>query len=164
MVRKSLIHDNIEIAYQVWRDGECNFESAVEVLNKKFQFLITAKTVKEWAKKYNWKERLKHEELENEKLRKAKRVTTESLIGDLLIQKEKYDSQTELDNQSTNAYKSLINTINNLYKSSAKSKLDAYIDVMRIYVQWLVRNDPNGVKVVEKNMDEFTLFLTEKYG
>ncbi|MBF0466718.1 MAG: hypothetical protein HQK88_15520 [Nitrospirae bacterium] len=164
MVRKSLIHDNIDIAYQVWRDGECNFESSVRELNKKFNFRLTTKTLKEWADKYKWKERLEREELEIEKLRKANRVTTEALIGDLIKQKEKYDSLSKLDNQSTNAYKSLINTINNLYKSSAKSKLDAYIDVMRIYVKWLLKNDPDGVKIIEKNMDEFTLFLTEKYG
>ncbi|QWR77605.1 hypothetical protein [Candidatus Magnetomonas plexicatena] len=164
MVRKSLINDNIDLAYQVWRDLECDFERSVKELNKKFKFRLTTKTLKEWAEKYKWKERSEREDLEIEKLRKAKRVTTEALIGDLLKQKEKYDSLSELDNQSTNAYKSLINTINNLYKSSAKSKLDAYIDVMRIYIQWLVRNDPDGATVVEKNMDEFTLFLTEKYG
>ncbi|MEO5357016.1 MAG: hypothetical protein H7844_06940 [Nitrospirae bacterium YQR-1] len=164
MVRKSLILENIDVAWQVWRDFEGNSEEAVKELNKKYKFRLTVKTITEWAEKYKWKERSEKEKLEIEKLRKAKAVTTESLIADLLRQKENYDSLGTLDNQSTNAYTSLVNTINNLYKTTAKSKLDAYVDLMKIYVQWLLKNDPDGIKSVEKHIDAFTLFLTEKYG
>jgi Holliday junction resolvase RusA-like endonuclease len=116
MKGKSLIRENLELAYTVWRECGQSPEETVRTLNSKHDFTVSRQTIYEWTEKFNWKERAARAEAEAQRATSATENLQIKFLADLVTQKERYDVYfttiaPQIDNQAIYAYTNLVKAI-----------------------------------------------------
>jgi hypothetical protein len=112
---KSLIAENLELAYQTWREcGQNDTETARRLEAKGFK--LSRQTVIEWKEKYNWLERSARVEAEDQRARSATDNLQTKLLTSLVIQQQRYDAYfttiaPRIDTYAITAYTALVKTI-----------------------------------------------------
>jgi hypothetical protein len=170
MKGKSLISENLELAYRVWRECGQSPEQTVRKLNSEHDFTVSRQTIYEWMEKYNWKERAARAEAVEQQAKDPQLSGEEKLIAALESQKKRYEAFFEtlgplgIDNQATYAYSSLISTIQGIREKTGSYKAGLFVEFLRELITWLARHDPDSVPAIEKNFDDIVAAAKEKYG
>jgi hypothetical protein len=68
-----------------------------------------------------------------------------------------------VDNQAMFAYTGIIKSISEIKAKTGAYKSSLFLGFMRDLIDWLSKNDPDSVAVIEKNFDDFIQFAKEKY-
>lgn len=171
MAGKSYMAENRELAYRRWRECGQNCEATLRTLKDTDGLPVTKPTLYEWIEKYNWKERAARAEAEEQRVKDAVVISDEAMIiADLEKQKGKYErffetlADCSMDNQAMYAYTNLVKTIVDIKARIAAYKADLFVGFLRDLIEWLSKNDPGAVSVIEQNFDDFMAFAKEKYG
>lgn len=169
MKGKSLIAENLELAYRTWRAcGQSPTETTRALQIKGFS--VSRQTIDEWTQKYNWKERATRAEAEEQRAKDPNLSGEEKMISSLVKQQQRYEEYfetlkvNEIDPQVTYAYTNLITTVQNIRQKTAAYKAELFVDFMRELIGWLAKHDPNSAPAIEKNFEDFIAFAKEKYG
>ena len=112
---KSLIAENLELAYKTWRECGQSPEATVKKLTE-LGFSLSRQTIYDWMEKYNWKERATRAEMMEQKITTSTDNLQSKFLHDLIVQKERYDGYFEtiapqIDNQAIYAYTNLVKVI-----------------------------------------------------
>jgi len=168
MANKSYQDETRETAYQTWRDCGQNYQFTLKELKKK-GFIISAPTLYDWAEKYTWKDRAARAETEERKAKDINISFDEKLLADMTKQKERYDRYLEglgdmkTDVNALNGYINLCKTISDVRSKTGAFKAALFIDFMKDLIDWLSKNDPGAVAVIEGIFDDFVKYAREKY-
>jgi len=170
MAGKSYIAENRELAYRTWRECGQNIELTLRTLKDRHGLPITKPTIYGWIEKYDWKGRAAR--AENEEIRATEAVVSDEarMVLDLEKQKTKYEryfdtlAETATDTQAMYAYTNLVKTIIDVKTRIGAYKASLFLDFMRDLIEWLSKNDPAAVPVLEQNFDDFIAFARGKYG
>ncbi len=168
MANKSYQTDTREDAYKTWRECGQNIERTMRSLSKKGYF-ITKPTLYAWIEKYNWKDRAARAEAEEQKGKEAMENHDAKAITSLDAVRERYEKyfatlgDNVVDNQAMFAYTGIIKSISEIKVKTGAYKSTLFLGFMRDLIDWLIKNDPDSVGVIEKNFDDFIQFAKEKY-
>ncbi|MEN6375338.1 MAG: hypothetical protein ABFD75_11250 [Smithella sp.] len=169
MAGKSYITETRELAFRVWREQGQNIEQTIKVMKRDHGIPITKPTIYSWIEKFNWKERATRAEVEEQRVADAVVSDEGKILSDLGKQKEKYERFFEtlgdagIDNQAIYAYTNLVKTIADIKSKTSAYKSTLFLDFLRDLIEWLSKNDPDSVAIIEKNFDDFIAFAKEKY-
>lgn len=157
-----------EAAFQCYRESGGNKELTLRKLTEK-GYSISKPTLYDWVKKFNFDSRLANADVKAQETKDAATTTEAQLLADLLKQKEKYEKHFEnlgsgIDNQAQYAYQGLIKTIVEIKARIGAAKADIYLDVMKDFIEFLVKADPEGLGIIDRNLDKFDAFVKERYG
>ena len=170
MKGKSLISENLELAYRIWRECGQSPEATVRKLNSEHDFTVSRQTIYEWMEKYNWKARAALAEAVEQKAKDPQLSGEERMVAALASQIARYEAYfetltpKEMDSQAVYAYTNLITTIQNIRQKTAAYKADLFVGFMKELINWLSKNDPEAVHAIEKNLDDFITYAREMYG
>lgn len=166
---KSLISENLELAYRIWRECGQSPEATVKRLNSEYDFTVSRQTIYEWMEKYNWKERAARAEAEERKAKDPVLSGEERMVAALVSQQQRYEAYfetlavKEIDTQAVYAYTNLITTIQNIRQKTATHKSELFISFLKELINWLNLNDPASVQAIEKNFDDFIAYAKDKW-
>jgi hypothetical protein len=167
--RKSYTAEAHEVSYATWRQCGQNIEATVRELRKK-GYLITKPTLCDWRDKFTWCDRAARAEAEEQKAGDAKISSREKALVSLRKRLQSYDDYLDSlpagnhpDNQALFAYTNLVKTIGDIEMKAQGYKATAYLDFMRDLVDWLGKNDEEGLACIERDLDDFTAWAREKY-
>lgn len=167
--RKSYTAEAHEAAYRAWRACGQNIEATVREL-RKGGYLITKPTLIDWREKFTWQTRAARAEAEEQSATDAKISHREKALVSLRKRMKSYDDYLDglpagcaPDNQALFAYTNLVKTIGELEMKTSAFKSECYLDFMRDLVDWLGKNDPDGLACIERDFDDFTAWAREKY-
>ena len=168
MARRSYEAETREDAYRTWRECGQNIEQTAAALGKKGYF-ISRPTLYDWIEKYGWKERAARAEVEERKAGdKMMNAESRALAGLERVQAryEKYFEtlgEGKVDNQAMFAYTGIIKSIAEIRTKTGAYKATLFLDFMKDLIEWLSKNDPAALEVIEHNFDDFIRFAQEKY-
>jgi hypothetical protein len=168
MANRSYQAETREDAYKTWRDCGQNIEQTVAALAKKGYF-ITKPTIYDWMEKYGWKERAARAEVEEKKAIDITMNAEARAITSLEKVQERYEKYFEtlgegkIDSQAVYAYTGIVKSIAEIKEKTGAVKATLFLDFMRDLIEWLGKNDPDSVDVIERNFDEFVAFAKERY-
>lgn len=120
--------------------------------------------------KFNWKGRAARAETEEQTANDAVVSDSAKMIADLEKQKKKYESyfdslgDTGTDTQAMYAYTNLVKTIFDIKTRLGAYKTALFLEFLRDMIDWLSKNDPEAVPMIEKKFDDFVAYAREKYG
>lgn len=166
---KSLIAENLELAYRVWRECGQSPEQTVKTLGSKHDFPVSRQTLYEWMEKYSWKERAAKAEVIEQQAKDPNLSGEERMIAALVTQQQRYETYfetmtpKEIDSQAIYAFTNLITTIQSIRQKSAAYKTETFIVFWRELINWLNLNDPPAVQAIQKNFDDFVAYAKEKW-
>lgn len=169
MKGKSLIAENLELAYQTWRKCGQSPVLTIKTLNEEHEFNLSRVTLDAWIKDNGWKERADRAEEIERRAKDPNLSGEEKMISALVSEQQKYETYFETvpivqrDPQMTYAYTHLITTVQNIRQKTAAHKAEMFTAFMRDLIGWLNLNDPGSVPAIEKNFDDFIAFAKEKY-
>ncbi len=170
MAGKSYLAQNRELSYRVWRECGQNIELTLRTLKEKHGLPVTKPTIYGWIEKYNWKDRAARAENEERKATDAVVSDEARMVLDLEKQKTKYEryfdslGEAATDTQAMYAYTNLVKTIIDVKTRIGAYKAGLFLDFMRDLIDWLSKNDPEAVPVLERDFDDFIAFARKKYG
>jgi hypothetical protein len=133
MKGKSLISENLELAYRIWRECGQSPEATVKKLNSEHDYTVSRQTIYEWMEKYNWKERAAAAEAVEQKAKDPQLSGTEKMLTSLVSSQQRYEKYFEslgvlgIDNQAQYAYNNTMETI-----VSIRKKLEEKPDLFRM--------------------------------
>jgi hypothetical protein len=168
MANKSYEDKTRETAYQTWRACGQNYQLTQRELKKK-GFIISTPTLYDWAEKYTWKERAARAEAEEQKATDAVISAEGKAIGSLEKVQARYETYFEtlgdgkIDNQAMFAYTGVVKSITEIKAKTGAFKAALFIDFMKDLIDWLSKNDPEAVAVIEGVFDDFVQYAREKY-
>jgi hypothetical protein len=158
IIKTSLNSENVELAYAAWIGCNCHVLETSKKL-RSYGLKVSVVSLYRWIERHGFKARKIEDD---EKKRAISEISFESVIRDVLTLKDDIRAGAELN--TVRASLKLIDTTIELLKLMEKTKIEAYLPLMRDYVEWLKVNDIEAVSVIERNLDVFSLHLTEKYG
>ncbi|WP_420267106.1 hypothetical protein [Candidatus Magnetominusculus dajiuhuensis] len=167
MKGKSLIKENLELAFHIWREEGTNVKKTLSRLNQEHGFRLSQPTFYDWIKRYGWRERLAR--LDAQELKGQEVSHSPDPLVSIAKQVEKYDRYFEglgeagIDNEAMSAYTNLVKTRAQLIEKQRAYKGQTIIEFMRELINWLSKNDPDGVTVIEKHFNDFSNYAREKY-
>ncbi len=164
------IPENKENVFAIYREfGGRNIPKLIDAVNKRLGLRLSAPTLYAWAKEGGWDERIKRADNEHEKAQAAGENTIEKMIFCLESQKDRYEAyfQTlppgKMDNMAVSSYMGLINAIASLKQKTEAFKGSLFLEFMREQINWISVNDPDALQMLEKNFNDFTAHMKEKY-
>ncbi len=174
MKGKSLIAENLELAFQTWRASGQSVGQTIRTLKTEHDFAVSRPTLYEWIEKYHWKERAAMAEAEERQAKDANLSGEEKMLAALVTQKERYEKyfanlgydkngRPEIDTQATYAYNNLIASLVSIRQRTGEYKAELFLDFMKDLIGYLNKNDPDAVPAIERNFDEFITYAKEKY-
>lgn len=169
MAGKSYIAENRELAFRTWREQGQNVERTIKALKQDHGIPVTKPTLYDWMEKFNWKERATRAEVEERKINDVVTSDEAKILADLEKQRQKYEryfdslGDAAIDPQATYAYNSLAKTISDIRTKTGAMKTTFFLDFWKDLIDWLSRNDPGAVPVIEQNFDDFMSYAREKY-
>jgi len=155
-----------EIAYTLWRDNGRNLAKVERLLKSEHRTPVSRVTLTAWRDEYAWEERAAQAEATADLLRIATNMGT--LLNDLVIRKQGYDdyfktlpANAKPDNQATYAYAGLLKRIAEMQAMQTAAvgfdKPKFFLDNIQWLIGWLKANDPEGLTVMARNIDNITL-------
>ena len=169
MAGKSYITETRESAYRIWREEGQNIERTIRAMKRDHGIPVTKPTIYAWIEKFNWVDRATRAETEEQRVKDVIVSDEGKILSDLERQKEKYErffeslGETCIDNQAMYAYTNLVKTIADIKGKTSALKATLFLDFLRDLIEWLSKNDPDSVAIIEKNFDDFIGFAKEKY-
>ena len=169
MANRSYQAETREDAYKTWRECGQNVEQTLAVLSKKGYF-ISKPTVYDWMEKYGWKERAARAEVEEKKAIDTTTNAEARAIASLRKVQERFERYFEtlgegkIDSQAVYAYTGIIKSIAEIKEKTGAVKAALFLDFMKDLIEWLSKNDPDSVDVIERNFDDFVSYARERYG
>jgi len=111
---KSVFAESRELAFRSYKKCGGNVEATLRDLEKE-GLNLSKPTFYEWIEKFNFKDRLKNADAENQKTAEIQVGFEQKMLKKLVAQLEKYekyfDENPELDNQATYAYTNLLKVL-----------------------------------------------------
>lgn len=154
-----------ELAYQLWRDNGRNLAKVERLLRVEYKTPVSRPTLTAWRDQHGWVERAAQVEAQAQLLKDA--TSIETLLADLITRKQGYDRYFEtlplgkIDNQATYAYAGLLKRIAEMQSmQNAVIGFDRprfFLENMQWLIGWLKGNDPAGLDVLARNIDQLTL-------
>ncbi len=168
MANRSYQTETREDAYRAWRECGQNIEQTLKRLKKK-GYSISKPTLYDWVEKYGWKERAARTEAEEKKATDtAASAETEAILCLDKI-KKRYETyfdtlgEGKVDNVAAPNYVNTVKAIAEIKMKAGAHKASLFLDFMRDLIEWLSKNDPDSVDIIERNFDEFVAFARERY-
>jgi len=155
--------DTIDLAFHIWRRLGRHFESALKEIEK-HGYIISKQTLYNWASEYGWYERAEKVDEAEAKTKGKRQSFRQQALGDLIIQKEKYDKyfdKSEVpDHRAVYAYTGILKTIAEIEKSLHETGdvLFSAAPVMEEFIKYLNGNIRDK-EFREKIMDQIDEFL-----
>jgi hypothetical protein len=169
MKGKSYKAENRELAFRVYCECGGNVEMCLRELRKQ-GLSLSKPTIYDWMKKYSFEERRAAVDAEKQKAADAAQMSfEEQMLADLIRQKEKYESYFgslgvgNIDNQAQFAYAGIIVKICDIRAKMKAHRASVFIEFMKDLINYLGKNDPDAVPVIERNLDDFVRYTKEKY-
>lgn len=154
-----------EIAYELWRDNGRNLTRVERLLKSEHRTPVSRQTLTAWRDEYGWEERAAQAEAQEKLLKDA--TSIETLLADLITRKQGYDKYFDtlpvgkVDNQATYAYAGLLKRIAEMQTmQNAVIGFDRprfFLENIQWLIGWLKANDPDGLAVMARNIDQLTL-------
>lgn len=157
-----------DLCFKVFcRFGGKNKEAMLREL-KKQGCEITRPTLDAWIKELNMEERLKQADKEKREAADSQLTIEEKTVKALQKRKEHYetylDSTPGVDTQVEYAYTGIIKMIFDIKSKSATYKVETFLTFLKDLIEYLSKNDPKAVDVIEDNFNEFVAWARAKYG
>jgi len=170
MANRSYMAETREAAYLTWRKCGSNVEMTLRELAKQ-GWTLTKPTLYEWMEKFGWKERAARAEAEEMKAADAVQNAEARAVASLEKIQKRYEDYFDtlkpgdkIDTNEVHAYKGVIMAIGEIKAKTGAQKAALFLGFMRDLIDWLSKNDPEGVSAIERNFDEFVSYAKEKYG
>ena len=169
MANRSYQIETREDAYRAWRECGQNIEQTLAALKKK-GYSISKPTLYDWIEKYGWKERAARAEAEEKKATDLSTNAESRALASLEKVQLRYETYFEtlgegkVDNQAMYAYTGIVKSITEIKAKTGAVKAALFLDFMKDLIEWLGKNDPDAVDIIERNFDEFVAFAKERYG
>lgn len=154
-----------ELAYRLWRDNGRNLAKVERLLKAEHRTRVSRQTLTEWRDSLGWEERAALAEAQAKELKDA--TSIETLLAALISRKKGYDTYFEnqpagkIDNQATYAYAGLLKRIAEMQAmQNAVIGFDrpkCFLENIQWLIGWFKGNDPEGLKVLMRNLDQLTL-------
>lgn len=164
-------HDMKILAYEIWCKCGQNLSECERILKNEHGFKVSRPTLTEWKQTYDWEGRLARSDVE--KASQAEDISDGALLNALLGQKKKYEAYFEnlpvdsIDNQAVYAYSNLLKKIVDIRpKGGAAVDIDRpklFLEDMEFLAQTLKEIDPEGLKVLGRNIDTIIARFKEQY-
>lgn len=158
------------MAYRVWRECGQNVEQTLRRLRKiPDGFPLSKPTLIEWREKYDWIARAARAEAEEQRANDAVVGAEGKAITALEKIQQNYETYfetlgtTKVDNQAMFAYTGVVKSIMEIKMKAGAYKAAVFIEVMKDLIEWLSKNDPDAVGVIERNFDDLASWAKEKY-
>src|SRR5574343_194080 len=158
------------MAYRVWRECGQNVEQTLRRLRKSPDgFPLSKPTLIEWREKYDWIARAARAEAEEQRANDAVVGAEGKAITALEKIQQNYETYfetlgtTKVDNQAMFAYTGVVKSIMEIKMKAGAYKAAVFIEVMKDLIEWLSKNDPDAVGVIERNFDDLASWAKEKY-
>lgn len=168
MKGKSYKAENRDLAFRIYCECGGNVEMCLRELRKQ-GLSLSKPTIYEWIKKYNFEDRRTAVDAEKQKVSDIQMSFEDQMLSDLIKQKEKYEiyfdslGKNTIDNQAQFAYAGIIGKIFDMRAKMSSYKASVFIGFMKDLVNYLGKNDPDAVPVIERNFDDFMNYAKEKY-
>lgn len=160
------VRENTELAFDVYCEQGGNVPRTLIELERRGLHLARS-TFYDWMKEYRFEERRIEVEEKRQRLGDGNLSHEEQLMLKLEAQVEQYEKYFQTlqkpDNNATFAYTGLLKTISEIKVKTGAFKASLFVDFMKDLINYLSKNDPEAVGVIEKNFDEFITFAREKY-
>lgn len=160
-----------EGAYQIWLACGQNYQEAERTLKGGYGYAVSRQTLSKWAEEGDWLGRSARDAAAQVDLDEA--LTTESMLRELLAQKSKYETYFrglgigEVNNQAMYAYSGILKTIISIKpKENASADIDRpklFLDDLQFIAETLSEIDPEGLKVLGRNIDALTARFKEQH-
>jgi hypothetical protein len=155
-----------ETAYTLWRDNGRNLAKVERLLKSEHRTPVSRVTLTAWRDEYGWEERAAQAEAQADLLRIATNLGT--LLNDLVIRKQGYDdyfktlqTNAKPDNQATYAYAGLLKRIAEMQAMQTAAvgfdRPKFFLENLQWLIGWFKQNDPEGLKMLARNLDAMTL-------
>lgn len=154
-----------ELAYRLWRDNGRNLAKVERLLKADHRTPVSRQTLTEWRDSLGWADRAALAEAQEKELKDA--TSIETLLAALINRKKGYDSYFEslpigkIDNQATYAYAGLLKRIAEMQAmQNAVIGFDRpkfFLENIQWLITWFKGNDPEGLKVMLRNLDALSL-------
>lgn len=154
-----------ELAYQLWRDNGRNLAKVERLLRVEHKTPVSRQTLTAWRDQHGWVERAAQVEAQAQLLKDA--ISIETLLADLINRKTQYDNYFKtlaagkVDNQATYAYAGLLKRLAEMQAmQNAVIGFDRprfFLENIQWLIGWLKANDPEGLAVLARNIDQLTL-------
>ncbi|MHB8110878.1 MAG: hypothetical protein ACYDHW_12715, partial [Syntrophorhabdaceae bacterium] len=156
MANRSYQSETREDAYRTWRECGQNVEQTIAALKKKGYF-TSKPTLYDWIEKYGWKERAARAEVLERKTADVTMNAEARALASLEKVQARYETYFEtlgegkVDNQAMYAYTGIVKSITEIKAKTGAVKATIFLDFMRDLIEWLGKNDPDSVDVIERN-------------
>jgi hypothetical protein len=171
VARKSYIAENRELAYRIWRECGQNIELALRKLRQHPQgFPLSKPTLYDWMETYNWKDRAAKAETEEQRATDAVVSAEGKAIAALESVQQNYEAYfktlgaSKVDNQAMFAYTGVVKAVMELKAKTSAYKASFFLEFMKDLVEWLAKNDPDGLAVSERNFDDLAAWARARHG
>jgi len=154
-----------EQAYQLWLENNRNLTKVERMLRTLHRTPVSRQTLTAWRDDYGWVERAGAAEAQEKLLKDATKI--ETLLTDLIARKQGYDKYFEnlsvgsVDNQATYAYAGLLKKIAEMQQMQNQvigfDRPKFFLENLQWLIGWMKGNDPEGLKVLARNIDSLTL-------
>lgn len=155
-----------ELAYSLWRDNDRNLAKVERILKTEHRTPVSRQTLTTWCKSHGWEDRAAQAEAQALLLKDATKM--ETLLADLIERKQGYDnyfktqpSNAKPDNQATYAYAGLLKRIAEMQAMQSAvvgfDKPKFFLENLQWIIGWFKENDPQGLPVLARNLDNMTL-------
>lgn len=154
-----------ELAYTLWRDNHRNLTAVERLLKLEHRSPVSRVSLTRWRDEGGWEARAAQTEAQSVLLKDATNI--ETLLANLIDRKTQYDNYFEampvgkIDNQATYAYAGLLKRIAEMQQMQMTvvgfDKPKFFLENMQWLVEWLKKNDVEGLTVLARNLDALTL-------
>jgi len=157
-----------EMAFKKYVECGGNVDMTIRELNKE-GFPLSKPTLYEWIEKFDFKGRMSNVDAERQKSTDSQLSFEEGMITALISRKDAYEEYFKtqsgnLDHQAQYAYAGIIKSILDIKERLSSFKASLFLDFMRDMINYLSKNDPEALPLIERNFDDFVAFAKEKYG
>lgn len=157
-----------EMAFKKYVECGGNVEMTIRELNKE-GFPLSKPTLYEWIEKFNFEDRRTKVDIERQNSTDSQLSFEEGMIKALISRKDAYEEYFKtrsgnLDHQAQYAYAGIIKSILDIKERLASFKATLFLDFMKDLINYMSKNDPEALPLIERNFDDFVAFAKEKYG
>jgi hypothetical protein len=132
-------------------------------------FPVSKPTLLDWRDKYDWTGRAARAEAEEQRATDAVVGAEGTAIASLEKVQKNYEGyfetldKTKIDNQAMFAYTGVVKSIIELKMKTTAYKAGVFTEILRDLIDFLAKNDPDGVNIIERNFDDLALWAKERY-
>lgn len=169
MSRGKATRENVELAFDIYCAKGGNVAQTMVELERR-GLRLSRPTLDSWVGKYDFERRRIQVEEERQRLADTQKTFEAQVLDSLIKRKEQYETYFETsdkpapDSYAMTAYVALLKTIVDIKAKVGAYKSALFLDFMRDLIDWLSRNAPEAVPVIEGIFDEFISHAREKYG